>query len=201
MYKVFINEKKLSFSSETGNSDKDLKFQNTSTFEIAADLLNNTSTESVNIFSHDVKGVWQRFLEYYKTIEAAGGVVLNEKEEVLFIYRLGKWDLPKGKTEEGENMETTALREVEEECSIGSLQIQDFIDSTYHMYKDRSGIAILKIVHWYRMKHLGSMQPKPQRIEGITKAEWLPQSEIQEIVFPNTFQNIKLILEKSLDLK
>ncbi|MEK9830598.1 MAG: NUDIX hydrolase, partial [Schleiferiaceae bacterium] len=40
-----------------------------------------------------------------KALTAAGGWVKNGRGEVLWIYRLGHWDLPKGKLESGENME------------------------------------------------------------------------------------------------
>ena len=66
---------------------------------------------------------WENFCKNYRLIEAAGGVVKNAKGELLFIYRLGKWDLPKGKIDEGEVKETTAVREIEEECGVSGLQI------------------------------------------------------------------------------
>lgn len=200
MYKVFVNEKKLSFACELIDRGKNLKFQNTSTFEVAVDLLINTSTTAVNIFANDVQEVWTKFKAYYKNIEAAGGIVFNIEGEVLFIYRLGKWDLPKGKMEAGESREITAVREVEEECSISDLVLGEFVNSTYHMYRDRENKMILKIVHWYKMKHQGKPTPTPQEIEGITKAEWLPQDQIKDTVFPNTFQNIKMILSQVLSI-
>ena len=49
-----------------------------------------------------------------KEISAGGGVVFNEFNEVLFIYRRGFWDLPKGKIDPGETIEQTAVREVED---------------------------------------------------------------------------------------
>ncbi|MDN8999627.1 hypothetical protein Q0P46_13790, partial [Staphylococcus aureus] len=88
-------------------------------------------------------------------------------------------------------------REVEEECSITELSIENFISSTYHMYTERNGQKVLKITHWYKMRHHDDQNPTPQAIEGITKAEWKPQSEIKDVVFPNTFQNIKLILSEA----
>lgn len=198
MYKVFVNEKKLSFSTAILEEGKNLKFENSTTFEIAIDLLNHTSTPSVHVFSNDLEDTWAQFKAYYQNIEAAGGLVFNPEDEILFIYRLGKWDLPKGKMEKGESPEVTALREVTEECSISNLSIIDFIDTSYHMYKSRENKMILKIVYWYKMQHSSHETPQPQEIEGITKALWLPQSDIKSKIFPNTFQNIKMILENCL---
>lgn len=105
------------------------------------------------------------------------------------------------KNGKGESKDLTALREVEEECSITDLSLEEFLSSTYHMYTERDGSKVLKITHWYKMRHHSNQQPLPQEIEGITKAEWKPQSEIKTEVFPNTFQNIRLILDEALDLE
>jgi len=201
MYKVFINERKLSFTNAIQQIDKNLEFVDVNTFSIAIDLLENTSTPSVNIYAENVEEVWNTFSASFRNIEAAGGVVLNTKDEVLFIYRMSRWDLPKGKMEKGESKDLTALREVEEECSITDLSLEEFLSSTYHMYTERDGSKVLKITHWYKMHHHSNQQPLPQEIEGITKAEWKPQSEIKTEVFPNTFQNIRLILDEALDLE
>lgn len=67
---------------------------------------------------------WKEWASQYKNIEAAGGLVLRSDGHFLGIFRLGKWDLPKGKAEKGESMETTALREVEEECGIFGLSVE-----------------------------------------------------------------------------
>ncbi|MDV3539009.1 NUDIX hydrolase [Elizabethkingia anophelis] len=201
MYKVFINERKLSFTNAIQQIDKNLEFVDVNTFSIAIDLLENTSAPAVNIYAENVEEVWNTFSASFRNIEAAGGVVLNTKDEVLFIYRMSKWDLPKGKMEKGESRDLTALREVEEECSITDLSLEKFLSSTYHMYTERDGSKILKITHWYKMRHHGNQQPLPQEIEGITKAEWKLQSDIKTEVFPNTFQNIRLILDEALDLE
>ncbi|WP_277561610.1 NUDIX hydrolase [Elizabethkingia anophelis] len=150
MYKVFINERKLSFTNAIQQIDKNLEFVDVNTFSIAIDLLENTSAPSVNIYAENVEEVWNTFSASFRNIEAAGGVVLNTKDEVLFIYRMSKWDLPKGKMEKGESRDLTALREVEEECSITDLSLEKFLSSTYHMYTERDGSKILKITHWYK---------------------------------------------------
>jgi len=46
---------------------------------------------------NSAKAARDAFLLFFKQIEAAGGLVTNEKCEILFIHRMGLWDLPKGK--------------------------------------------------------------------------------------------------------
>ena len=49
----------------------------------------------------------------FNIIKAGGGVVNNNKNQILFIYRLKRWDLPKGKLDKGETIRECAEREVE----------------------------------------------------------------------------------------
>ena len=88
-------------------------------------------------------------------IQAGGGLVENEQREVLFIFRRGKWDLPKGKLDRGETLEQCAIREVEEETGVGQLQLIRFLLITEHEYVER-GKKILKETHWWLMKTGGS---------------------------------------------
>src|SRR5690606_36319773 len=86
----------------------------------------------------------------FDSIEAAGGVVSNPDGGVLMIYRRGKWDLPKGKRDDGETVEDCAMREVMEETGLPELQLGDKICETYHVY-EQGGTELLKTTHWYRM--------------------------------------------------
>lgn len=193
MYKVFVNEKKLSFSQLPEKSSKSLKFDGVATLEMAIDLLENTSTPEINIYSEDLKNLWTHFSKLYKIIEAAGGLVKNEEDKILFIKRLGKWDLPKGKIEKGESLENAALREIKEETGL-NVNLDKFLDTTYHIYKERNGDRILKTTHWFCMKYFGNEAPKPQIEEGILEVQWKNEEEIRQTVFGNTFKNIELIL-------
>lgn len=199
MYKVFINEKKLTLSQSPINGiEKTLAFEDFTTLEMAVDLLENTSCPEVNVFHEDVEMAWDTFRKTFKIVEAAGGIVKNNEDNLLFIHRLGRWDLPKGKIEIGESLQEAALREVEEETSLKELQLIDFLNNTYHIYRERNGNLVLKITHWFRMNHLGNEQPTPQVEEGIIKAEWLNFNDIENEVIPTTFKNIQLILEEYL---
>lgn len=199
MYKVFINEKKLSLSNTYQNSGKTLKYENKTTLEIAIDILENTSTPDVNVYGEDLDKIWSKFKDLMKNIEAAGGVVWKEDKKILFIKRLGKWDLPKGKLEKGESLEEASVREVEEETNLKNLELIKPLTTTYHVYTERNNQKVLKATHWFEMNFKGEDTSKPQTEEGITEVSWKALEEIEEVVYPNTFQNIKLILKEFIE--
>lgn len=194
MYKVFVNEKKLLLSKNPENLEKTVGYENSTTLEIALDLLQNTSTSEMNVFGEDLETIWNEFNLLFRKIEAAGGIVNNPADEILFIKRLGKWDLPKGKMEKGESREESAIREIEEETGLKNVVLKDFINTTYHIYVERNGDKVLKYTHWFEMFFDGEDTSKPQIEEGITEVAWKNDVMITEEVFPNTFKNIKLIL-------
>lgn len=202
MYKVFVNEKKLLLSKAPQSIEKTIPYENVATLEMGIDLLQNTSCKELNIYHENLDLLWEDFCSNFKIIEAAGGIVKNQKEEILFIRRLGKWDLPKGKIEKGESIEETAVRELEEETGISDLVLGAYINNTFHIYTERNGESVLKVTHWFAMDKVGNDVAKPQIEEGISEIKWMNPSEIQTTVFQNTFQNIKLILteyyEKSI---
>jgi len=199
MYKVFINEKKITLTNSSIKGDKNIGFSDCTSFGRAIDMLGNTSLQSVNIYHEDIHSLWKEFCSNFWCIDAAGGVVFNDENKILFIYRKSRWDLPKGKVENGESIEAAAIREVEEECSIFGLEIKRFISHTYHVYTCPENKNVLKTTHWYEMKYLGNSYPTPQEIEGITKAEWKSLIDIHSEVYPNTFGNIRIILDDILN--
>ncbi len=194
MYKVFVNEKKLMLSKYPEDIDKKLRFEGFATLEIAIDLLENTSCPQLNVYGENIEEIWEDFTHMFKVVEAAGGVVSNKNGEILFIHRIGKWDLPKGKIEKGESLEQAALREVEEETGLSELILEEFLNNTFHIYTERNGTKILKTTYWFRMQYVGNEMPKPQIEEGISEVSWKSKDEIVQQVLPMTFQNIKLIL-------
>jgi len=196
MYKVFVNEKKLLISKSPENLEKILPFESFTTFEIALDLLQNTSTSELNVYGENIDEIWESFKKLFKIIEAAGGIVNKSSGEILFIKRLGKWDLPKGKMEKGESREESAVREIEEETGLKNVVLKDFINTTYHIYTERNGDQVLKYTHWFEMFFEGEDTSKPQIEEGITEVAWKNKVQIESEVFPNTFKNIKLIINE-----
>ncbi len=130
----------------------------------------------------------------FNVLGAAGGVVRNDKDEILFIRRLGKWDLPKGKIEKGEDREEAAVREVAEETGLEEVILEPFLNTTFHTYMERNGKKTLKKTFWYKMLYVGNEKPIPQIEEGILEVSWKNKEQIMKEVMPMTFKNIKLIL-------
>lgn len=122
-------------------------------------------------------------------IKAAGGIVKNDLNQVLFIFRNGKWDLPKGKMERGEDSRTAAIREVEEECGIKIDSSGKKIANTYHVY-EKDGQLVLKKTAWYSMRADKTVKLIPQIEEGITEVRWLSKSELS-MVRDNTYPLIR----------
>ena len=133
-----------------------------------------------------------------KKIIAAGGLVSNENDELLLIFRRGKWDLPKGKLDEGESIEACALREVQEETGLHDIKLQKMIGITQHEHCDTYlSQDVVKETHWYAMTAAPGQQLTPQTEESITEIEWV-RKEILDIYLNNTYPNIVDIVEKYL---
>ncbi len=142
---------------------------------------NTPSMENLYIVSEEEDKIFNILISKFIKICAGGGLVENPNGEFLMIYRQGMWDLPKGKQEIGEDIATSALREVNEECGVSSLQIASFICTTYHTYwlADK---FILKDTKWYHMKYEGDGKTTPQLAESIEKAVWIKPQELSEYV-------------------
>ena len=132
---------------------------------------------------------WENFCANYKLIYAAGGVVKNSKNQILMIFKNGKWDLPKGKIENGEKIIDCALREVHEECGVSKLQIINQLQNTYHIYKINNH-EVLKCTYWFSMFTNYNKKLFPQINEGITNCEWIGEERISEIL-EKSHANIK----------
>jgi len=133
-----------------------------------------------------------------KKIIAAGGLVYNEKEELLMIFRRDKWDLPKGKLDEGETIEACAVREVEEETGVQQIQLGALIGITLHEYFDKySAQDVVKETHWYAMRVKGVPQLIPQTEEDITEIQWASSGQVQQNL-QNSYANIVEIVTRYL---
>jgi len=159
------------------------------------DLLDDKTLSAKNdllIYHHDLKTLWFEFSQHFEVIEAAGGIVRNSGNELLFIYRFDKWDLPKGKIEHGESREMAAIREVKEECGIEKIELGGALSTTYHIYMENNK-EVLKITYWFNM-YSDDRDLKPQLEEGITKIRWVKETDT-ELVLHNTYPNIQLLLK------
>ncbi|MFS8083044.1 MAG: NUDIX hydrolase [Ginsengibacter sp.] len=131
-----------------------------------------------------------------KKIIAAGGLIVNDKHELLMIFRRGKWDLPKGKLDEGESIEDCALREVKEETGLQNVKLENLLGLTFHEYFNTyTNENVIKETHWYKM-HATADQPLiPQTEEDIEIIEWVDAKDVMQKL-GNTYPNILEIVNK-----
>ena len=204
MYKVFINQKTIYLTQNISNirlGDLDvLAHPHTKKAMITEyqRFVNDPTTARLILFSpNNPKLMLQDFLSMFSEIEAAGGLVVNPFGQFLFIFRYGKWDLPKGKVEAEEIIKDAAVREVEEETDIHQLKIQYPLIRTMHIYDDR-GKRFIKHTWWYHMTTTQYKVPTPQKEEGITHAEWIDRSRLDEII-KNTYPSIIEVINSFLE--
>lgn len=195
MYKVFANRLPIILTSKK----KYLVYDNTfliSSLNIDEILKKTRKHKKIYLFYPKKKELLSQFKKKIKTINAAGGIVTNKKNEMLFIFRRGKWDLPKGKSDIGETNKQTALREVIEETGIKELVIKNFFKTTFHLVRN-NGKYFLKETAWFLMYSNYQGKLHPQVKEGIKSVKWKNIKQINKIK-EKTFKNISIILNDFL---
>jgi 8-oxo-dGTP pyrophosphatase MutT (NUDIX family) len=146
------------------------------------------------LYHPDEQVILKKLKEKIPVQKAGGGLVYNTKGEVLFIFRNGKWDLPKGGKDKFEKLAKTAVREVEEETGVNELTVEEKLSKTYHVFK-RNGRFKLKITQWYRMNSTFEGELIGQAEEGIDQVAWLNPEQVKEAL-GNSYENIKLLFEQ-----
>ncbi len=206
MYKIYINETPLLLldtqeADRYGPATEEKMIARYSgkpkTLLNYADMLEKTSRyQAVILYTDHLDRLWADFRAHYQLIEAAGGIVYNTRSEVLFIFRRGHWDLPKGKIDPGESREAAALREVQEETGLDHVALGAHLADTYHTYRDHRKRRVLKVTYWYEM-HTEEEELSPQTTEGIEKAVWLSHRDFlatnREPVFRNIVDLLRLV--------
>lgn len=202
MYKVFFNHRSIEFVSKdfhvAGLDDTFFYFiQDSGEISRILRYFHNTPTVSrLIIVTEDPKETFKVFNFHFMPITAAGGFVVNSKNEILLINRHQKWDLPKGKAEEGEIPSETAIREVEEECGIHNMTIECSLGETYHTYK-LNGILLIKKTYWFFMRFSGSETPTPQLEEDIQEARWVNPADI-DTYLKNTYNSLVDVFHRGI---
>lgn len=195
MYKVFVKEIPIILSTEkkigrqyTSIPLKEVKFKK------LIEKINNGELLYVNIYHKNEEKLEQFLRKKLPVVEAGGGMVYNNKKEILFIRRNSKWDLPKGKIEEGESYEDAAIRETMEETGVKNLEVRRFLKKTYHIFK-RNDKFKLKITYWYEMYSDYDGELIPEEKEGIKKVKWKNFEKSQKAL-QDSYENIKLLFPK-----
>ncbi len=193
MYTIFVGDKPIFLSTEkakeNGYSNHKLS---TIILRRVINKLNKSPLKGAYLVHKNEKKLLKKFLRKLPNVVAGGGKVYNDDGKILFIFRNGKWDLPKGKTEKKESIEETAIREVEEETGVKGLEIIKPLDTTYHIFK-RNGRYKIKITYWFEMKTSFSGKLLPQEKEGITKVKWLGRKKTKKAM-ENSYANIRTLV-------
>ncbi|MCB9033704.1 MAG: NUDIX domain-containing protein [Chitinophagales bacterium] len=210
MYKLFVNNKEIYLTSHADSverllkSKKDVIVKSYKSKEalhqfIKSVIYNANFNTTIILHSIRLQVLYKDFLKFFKKIEAAGGVVINPKEEVLLIFRRGSWDLPKGKIDDGETVQDAAIREIQEETGVGNLKIVKPIifkkthnSATYHAYS-MNGKKNMKITYWFLMHTTDTKKLKPQTDEDIEQAVWVPKAKLKDY-YSNMYASIKDVL-------
>ena len=195
MYKVFVNDKPFFLTNEIAKeTDFQLFLLESVDIEQVIIKMFQNKIQKAYLYYPDEKEILNKVKEKIPVCKAGGGLVYNKNGDVLFIFRNGKWDLPKGGIEKGEEIEQTAIREVEEETGVVNLVISHKLQKTYHIFK-RNGKYKLKITHWFEMHTDFEGTLTPQDNEGIEKVAWLNPEQVKEAL-KNSYENIKLLFEE-----
>ena len=200
MYKVFFNQKPILLTTDIISPKEDspffyVKFTNK---KFIVQILKSKKVKTLYLFHPKEDKLWYYFLNMFKLIEAAGGLVRNLKtDHFLFIFRNKKWDLPKGRINKNEHVKDAAIREVEEETGVENLSITKPINTTYHIFK-RNGKYRLKKTFWYLMETDYNGELTPETKEGIEKAIWIEKKLIVSLR-SEMYQNINLVISNHLN--
>ena len=195
MTRIYFNDKALSIfsDSETVAADEQTyMIRNAGEKNIAEAVEKIQTSDSVTLVSSDPDKLFRSLKEKFRIIQAAGGFVYD-KDQVLFIFRKGKWDLPKGKLDEGESLETCAVREVEEETGTKNIRLRELLHVSYHTYTEKDK-NILKETYWYLMEGDASLPVVAQKDEGIDECIWIRKDSLEQYL-SNSYELIREVVE------
>ncbi|MCS6820833.1 MAG: NUDIX domain-containing protein [Microscillaceae bacterium] len=167
--------------------------------EILSFLIQNPENKikKIVILTHDKRALCQKIKSEFHLLQASGGIVQKDKQ-VLMIYRLGKWDLPKGKLEPNEKFSLAAVREIEEETGIKA-EIVKKITTTWHFYW-QDNQKILKQTKWYWLLCQEESQTKPQTEENIEKITWVSREQLPDLL-KESYASIAFVFRRFMKIK
>lgn len=187
MYKVFIENRPVIFEFDPNDSAR-LKSEQA---RLRLDEFIASNEKELHLLIKSEKAFWKVF-KAYEYIEAAGGLV-ERNGQYLFIFRNGKWDIPKGKLDKGEAIEVAAVREIEEECGLEKPVIMKELNPTFHTYKLKEKMVIKK-TYWFVLKDMHPKELVPQLEEGITDLKFVSPKNFDAIL-SNTYPSIADVIK------
>jgi 8-oxo-dGTP pyrophosphatase MutT (NUDIX family) len=163
--------------------------------DVILDLIN--SKVPIHLLSLYITAEDYEFIKVYlkrkfKVVKAAGGLI-QKKDRFLMIYRMKKWDLPKGKKDPGEKAVQTAEREVQEECNI-TVKVGKKLCTTWHTYTMNRNV-MLKQTKWYLMELTDDSKMKPSLEEDIEELRWMTRKEVYHAL-ENSYKSIRFVFEE-----
>ena len=204
LQKVYYNDKPIVLTTDqeayvkehsTAASYSKLTGASKDNFTYAVQQLEKAEVKGVIIAGASQEQLLSQLHNMYRIIDAGGGVTYSEKGELLMIFRRGKWDLPKGKLDEGETIEECAVREVTEETGLENIALHEKVGSTYHIYEQNKE-HLLKRTAWYKMTGSSAQQLKPQKSENILEARWVKEHELAPLA-AKSYEAIREILQSA----
>lgn len=193
MYRIYINDTALILSDFIPDFASSCQSVGAQYFDFKEfyKQVRKSRPETYLMVTKDPKKMFRKIRKAFTVIKAAGGIVKNEENQYLFIFRKGKWDLPKGKLDEGEKNRVAAEREVTEECGILISKVGKKLCKTWHVYEEK-GQIVFKRTAWFNME-AKKQRLIPQLEEEITEARWVNAGDFQ-FIKENTFPLIKDII-------
>jgi 8-oxo-dGTP pyrophosphatase MutT (NUDIX family) len=195
--KIFVNDVVINLLKEEDPSQPGilLRISNPADVIITYEQIRDARVSRIlqyNFLPSHYEETKEHLLQYFDVVEASGGIVVKDTRWLLFIKRLGKWDLPKGKIDKGEKKKTAAIREVEEECGVKARIVRK-VGVTWHTYLFNK-VNTIKKTTWYEMECIDDSAMSPQHAEDITKVKWFSIAQ-PEKPLANTYVSIKYIYE------
>ncbi len=201
MYKIYLDNRFIILSSQPDHRQNYCllhKYNNQEALsEQISAFLSDESINFLNIYSADIESLWQSFKEIFHFLEASGGIVKDNKGNLLLIKRYKRWDAPKGHFEPCETPELCARREIKEECGIVCGNTIAELSPTYHVYKFREEYY-LKKTYWFLFDYSGNGKTIPQQEEGITQADWIKRDSIDDII-KDMWHSIRDVLSEVIE--
>src|SRR6266566_9485215 len=133
---------------------------------------------------------------------SAGGVLVRRLEGRWMVAAIrpggkpaGLWALPKGRIDEGESGEATALREVEEETGATGRSLGKLGDIRY--WFNWEGERVFKVVSFFLVRYeTGKLGEIPEAFRHeVAEVRWLPLDDAPRLL---AYQGERRLTEKAI---